>query len=163
MASGNSLLFCSPLANEPPASNGATFNNRNARPICEYDPTTDQSSLFTFDLPLHYSAGGITVTLKWAADTATSGDVKWGASFERNLLGTDTVAADSFATQKTVTTTCPGTAGIITSSVIAFSNAEIDGMLAGEMGRIMVRRIASDAADTMAGKAQIIGVGLKET
>ncbi len=156
------LVTFRPNQNEPPASAYALADTRNARPILAFDDATIWSALFTSTLPRWYAGGGITVTITWAAASATSGAVKWGASIERNQDGTDTIATDSFATEQTVTTTAPGTNGVIKYSTIAFTNAQIDGLLAGEAFRLKIRRVANDAADTMTGNAQLVTVELKE-
>ena len=46
---------------------------------------------------------------------------------------------------------------------IAFSNAQIDGLLAGEAFRLRVSRDATNGADTMAGDAELFGIELRET
>jgi len=163
MASGNTLLVFTPLANEPPSSNYATLDMRNSVPVLDFDATTQEAAVFTGVLPRNYAGGGLTVYLHWAASSATSGTIGWDVAFERRLDGTDTIASDSFASAQTVTAaTVPGSAGIVkVTNVVISDGANIDSLAVGESFRLRVRRDVSN--DTAAGDAELIAVELKET
>lgn len=164
MASGNTLAVFTPLHNQPPASNFATLGLRNAHPTLGFDPTTEQSALFGGLLPRAYAGGGITVSVHWMAASATSADTKWGVSFERHQEAADDLDSDSFASEQTATSTAPGTSGQVRVTTIAFTNgAQIDSLAVGESFRLKVSRKAADAADTMAGSAELIRVELRES
>jgi hypothetical protein len=141
-----------PYDNEPPSSNYATLDTRNQHPCLDFDGTTSESAAFSDVLSSGYAGGGLTVTLFIAATSATSGDCKFEASFERMTTDLD---ADSFATAKNVTITVSGTSGIITTGAISFSNSEIDGLSAGEGYRLKVARLPADAADTIASDIEL--------
>src|SRR5437773_2475962 len=97
MASGNTLLIFNPLNNQPLASNYALLGSRNSNPTLEFDPSTNWDAIFGAVLPRNYAGGGLTLTLVWAAASATSGAIGWKGAFERLQDGTDNIGSDSFA------------------------------------------------------------------
>ena len=97
MATGDTLAIFTPLANEPPSSNYATFDTRNSVAVLDFDDTTDESAVFGGVLPNNYASGGLTVTLVWMATSATSGGVSWDASIEAHPDDTFDIDADGFA------------------------------------------------------------------
>lgn len=164
MASGNTLLIFTAHAGNPPASNYATLDTRNSHLVLEFDAATAESIVFNGILPRNYAGGGLTVTIVWMADTATTGDVMWGASIERHDDEGLDLDADSFAAEKTVASTAPGTSGMVQYCAIAFTTgAEMDSLAAAESFRLKIRRVAADAGDTMAGDAQLVAVEIRET
>ena len=96
----------------------------------------------------------------FAATSATSGTIGWDAAFERiNASGLD-IDADSFAAAKTITAvTVPGTSGQVLVSSVTFLNSEIDGLLAGEMYRLRIRRDVAN--DNAAGDAELLAVEVR--
>lgn len=164
MASNDTLCIFTPLGNEPPASNYATLDIRNAHPCLDFDDTTDETAQWTDVLPRNYAGGGVTVTLFWAASTATTGNVVWDAQFERlEDEGTD-IDADSFAAVQSATAAAPGTSGAVQYTTIAFTHgAQMDSVAAGELFRVRVSRDANNGADTMTGDAELLGLELRET
>jgi hypothetical protein len=163
MASGATLYLFTPFQNEPPASNPATLNLRNAHPVLEFDDTTQESAIFSAVLPRSYAGGGITVYVHWAAKTATSGTVGWEIAFERIGDSQQDLDADGFASVQTVTAvTVPATSGHVDISSIVFTDgAQIDAIAVGEAFRLLVRRdVANDSAT---GDAQLLAVELKES
>lgn len=164
MASGNTLLIFTPLANEPPASNYATLDTRNAHPVLDFDAGTDESAVFTAVLPRNYASGGITVYVHWAATSATSGDCVWNAAFERIGEGSQDIDSDGFASAQAVTATAPGTSGNVDIAAITFTDgAQIDSVAVGEAFRLKITRDADNGSDTMTGDAELVAIELKET
>jgi hypothetical protein len=162
MASGDTLCTFTALANQPPSSNFATTDSRNSIYVLDFDAGTDESAVFVGVLPRHYAGGGLTVTLHWAATSATSGDVVWLADIERSNTDLD---ADSFTgSPNTATGTANGTSGIVTTTAITFtSGADMDSLTVGELFRLKITRNADDGADTMTGDAELVAVEIKET
>lgn len=163
MATGNTLLIFSPLANEPPATAYATLDTRNGHPCLDFDTTTAEAAVFSGVLPRHYAGGGITVYLHWAATSATTGTIGWTVEFERIGSALLDVDADSFAGAQTVTAvTVSGTAGtVLISNVAVTDGANIDSVAVGESFRIRIKRdVANDDAT---GDAELYAVELKET
>lgn len=162
MATGNSLaLFLPP--GEGPASNYATFGARNGHHCLEFDAATDESAIWSFVIPAHYSGGGITVRVYWAGASATTGSIVLMGAWERiDDEGLD-VDADSFAADVSGTFAAPGTTGMVQYSEIAFTNSEIDGLLVNELARFRLTRDANNVSDDMSGDAQILAVAVRET
>lgn len=164
MASGESLITFTAHSNEPPATNPAYFDTRNSHLVLTFDAASAWVAVFSGVLPRNYAGGGITARIGWLAATATSGDVKWNAAFERHQDETDDLDADSFASAQTVTVTAPAASGAMQYSDIAFTGgAQIDSLAAGESFRIKLTRDAADVADTMTGFAQVKTLELRET
>lgn len=164
MATGDSLHTFVPGGHEPPATNYATLDLRNAHPVLDFDATTSETVYWTDVLSREYGGGGITLTVIWAATTAVTGNVVWEAAFERlEDEGTD-IDADSFAAVQAVTSTAPATSGALQYGAITFTNgAQIDSLAVGEAFRLLLRRAPADAGDTMAGDAEAVAVELRET
>lgn len=163
MGAGHTLLIFTADAGRPPNASFATFDLRNAHPVLDFDDTIAEFICFGSMLPRNYDLRGIVVTLVWMATTATTGDVRWEAAFERHQDEVDDLDSDSFATAKGVTATAPAISGAVQYTEISFSDgAEIDGLLKGESFRIKIQRAAADVADTMTGDAELLRVELRE-
>jgi len=150
-----------PLDAQPPASNFATLDTRNSIAVLEFDGgTTDESTTFVGVMPEAASLGsGLKVAITWMADTATSGNVRWGVQFER--MNTN-LNSDSFDTSAVTegNSAANGTSGI--PSVLELTCTAIDGITAGDAFRVKVYREASDTTnDTMSGDAQLISVEVR--
>lgn len=164
MPSGQTMAVFTPAAAVPPNAAFATFDTRNRHVVLDFDAAVDESTLFPGFLSRNYTANGITATLVWLASTANTGVCRWAVAFERHQDETTDLDADSFAAAKTVNATAPGVSGQPQYTEIAFANgAEIDALLAGESFRLKVTREATNAADTMAGDAELLRVELRET
>lgn len=164
MASGDTLVVFGPLANEPPAANFATLDFRNAHPVLDFDAATDESAVFTGVLPRHYAGGGITISIRWGASSATSGNAVLNTQIERiEDEGTDT-DADSFAAAQAATAAAPATSGAVQYTDIAHtSGAQMDSLAAGELFRLKVTRDADNVSDTMTGDLELFAVEIRET
>jgi hypothetical protein len=147
-----------PRDNQPPASNFATLDTRNSISVLEFDAATEESAVFVSVIPENANlTSGLLVRIWWCGDTATSGNVRWAASFERG--GTD-LDSDSFDTATEVTSAANGTSGIETVAEITCT--AIDSLAAGDRYRLRIARKAADATnDTMTGDAQIVAVEVR--
>jgi hypothetical protein len=147
--------------NQPPASNYATFDTRNAIAVLDFDDTTAESAVFVGIVPEAADfTSGIAVRIHWTASSATSGDVIWTSAFERANTDLD---SDNFATGiDSAAATANGTSGIATVTTINHSGSEIDGLTAGDLFRMRLTRKAADGADTMTGDAEVIAVELRQ-
>lgn len=144
--------------NHPPASNFATLDTRNSILVLEFDAATEESATFLGVVNENASlTNGLTVRLWWMGDTATSGNVRWGAQFEKT--GTDT-DADSYDTNAQATSAANATSGI--ESIASITITTIDSLAAGDRFRLSVYRVAADATnDTMTGDAQLVAVEVR--
>lgn len=163
MASGDTLLVLGPQSNQPPASNPATIDTRNAHLVLDFDASTNESAVFSGIMPRAYDGGGLTVNLHVLLSTATTGDTDWDVSIERIQAGTTDLDSDSFAAaNSTDGTTVPGTSGVTQVIAVTFTDgADMDSLAAGEAFRLKVTRDA--ASDTAAGDAELLAVEVKET
>lgn len=166
MASGNTLCIFQALANEPPTSNYATLDTRNAQPCLDFDASTDESAIFSGILPRHYSGGGLTVSILWAATSAITGTCRWNASIERQEDEGQDLDSDGFATAQAAGATAPGTSGALQYTDITFTNgAQMDSLAAGERFRLKITRDAdgTGGTDDMAGDAELFAVEIRES
>jgi hypothetical protein len=157
-AGTKTILVFSASDNQPPATSFATFDTRNSILVLEFDAAVQESAIFVGVVPEGTSlTAGLTARLWWMGDTETSGNVRWGVSFEK--VGTDN-DADSFDTVTQAHSAASGTSGIET--VTSITATSIDSLAAGDRFRLRVTRIADDATnDTMAGDAQLVAVELQ--
>lgn len=122
-----------------------------------YDASTEEAAYWSFKLPTGYT-GDITVKIVWNAASATSGDVKWGASLAAYTPDTDTGSweAKAFAAETTVTDTQLGTtaARLMTCSIV-ITGASLDSAAVGDICILKIARKAADGADTMTGDANL--------
>lgn len=163
MASGDTLLIFTPYANEPPSSNYATLDLRNGHPVLDFDPTTNESAIFTGIMPQHYAGGGVTVYLHYAMTSAVADTVDWDVEFELIGDADQDIDSDGFAAANSVdNTTVPATSGHVDVVSVAFTDgADMDSVLAGDAFRLRVTRDA--ASDDAAGDAELVAVEIRET
>ena len=146
-----------PMTSQPPASNYATLDTRNSIAILDFDDSTSESAFWVGVIPEGaVLTSGLIFNIKWAATTATSGNVVWGVKIE--AMATD-MDADSYDTAATVTTACSGTSGTPVNSSITITT--IDSLVAGEMYRFSVYRDAASGSDSMAGDAELVAVEVR--
>lgn len=164
MASGDTLLIFTPLHNEPPTSNYATFDVRNQHPVLDFDAATNESAVFSAVMPRSYAATtGVTVYLHYAMSSAEADTVDWDVAFERIGDQQQDIDSDSFAGVNSVdNTTVPGTTGLVDIVNVTFTNgADMDSVAVGEGFRLKVTRDA--VSDDAAGDAELLFVEIKET
>lgn len=164
MASGDTLCVFKPQHNQPPASNYATLDTRNGHVVLDFDASTEEAAYFAGILPHNYAGGGLNVYVHWMATSATSGNVKWGGSLEAHDAGGTDLDSDSFAAEQTQTGAAQATSGQVTQTTISFTDgAQIDSLTGGLSFRFKLARKAADAADTMTGDAELLGIEIRET
>lgn len=158
-ASGGSKTYAvfTALNNQPPASGFAILDTRNSIAVLDFNDTGTSSAVFVSIMPEGASLGsGLIISLRWMATSATTGNVRWSVSLERCNTDLD---SDSFDTAVAATATTNGTSGIVTTTAITITT--IDGITAGDMFRVRVQRLGSDAADTMSGDAELVAVEVR--
>lgn len=155
-----------PYMNEPPASLRATLDTRNARPVLDFDGSADEEAVFSAVLPDGYGGGGLTVSTWWSFTSATSGNLRVQAAIERcNLAGLD-IDSDSFASFNSAGGTAPSNSGQVHKIDILFADgSEMDGLLAGEVFRLKIRRDAdgTSGTDDITTDAELVMVRITET
>lgn len=124
-----------------------------------FDAGADEAIQRVIPRAVSYGSGNITVRVLWYGDTATSGDVVFGASIAAITPNTDTQDAetDSWATENTVTDSHLGTtAHRLHEASITVSN--LDSLADGDYLALRIRRLGTSGSDTMSGDAQVVGV-----
>lgn len=144
----------------PASSNGGQFKvvagtNFPVQSLA-FDASTAEAVFAAFRAA-NYGSGNLTLTLNWYADTASSGDVIWGAQIAAITPDTDTqdIETKAFATANTVTDSHLGTTGqrLHTCSV-TISN--LDSLAANDLVALRIYRDAAAGGDTMAGDAMLV-------
>jgi hypothetical protein len=145
--------------NHPPATNNATLDTRNVPAVLEFDPTTEETTFFIGVIPEGANtSSGLRARIWGMGDTATTGNVRLAAAFER--MNTD-LDADSFDTAAEATSTASAASG--TPWVTEITCTTIDGLVAGDLFRLRIARKAADAVnDTMAGDFQLLAVEVRQ-
>lgn len=164
MATGDSLAVFFPAMSEPPTANYATFDVRNVVTVLDFDDSTDESIEFPGFMPRQYSGGGITVTVGWAATTATTGNAVLNVAFKSISDDADDLDTKAFATANALTATTASASGEVKYSEITFTDgAQMDSIAAGEYFRMKVLRDANNGSDTLSGDMELVFVEIKET
>jgi len=126
--------------------NGANYPVSGLR----YDAAADEAAFWKLD-SFGYGSGNLTLDILWQAENATSGVVRWGASIAAITPDADSqdVTTDALTTEQTVDDTHLGTVGKrVHKASITISN--LDAIAAEDVVWVRVRRIGSNAADTLA-------------
>jgi hypothetical protein len=133
-------------------------NNGTNFPISSlaYDAATKETIFFNFHAT-GYGSGNLTLDVYWYADTASSGDVVWGAQVAAITPNADTqdVEGKAFAAASTATQTHLGTTGQrLHQATIAISNP--DSIAPGDVVWLALYRDAAAAGDTLTGDALLV-------
>lgn len=167
MASTDKLAGWDMGANQAPATDPATEDLRNGQLVLDFQGTTaDQEAVFRGSIPASYAGGGLTVNSWWSFTSAVSGSLRVQAAIERQDESSLDTDADSFASFKSAGGTAPGTSGQVIKVSITFSSgAEMDGLLAGEMFRLKIRRDqdGTSGTDDITTDAELHYVEVRET
>lgn len=127
-----------------------------------FDAAAIESLFFRFRAS-DYTSGDVAVSLDWYADSASTGDVVWGAQLAAITPDTDTqdVETDGLPTVTTVTDSHLGTTGQrLHRCTITLTGAALDSLAAQDHAVLCVTRQASNGADTMAGDAVLTYVSI---
>ncbi len=139
-----------PMVSMPPATNFATLDMRNSIAVLDFDDSTEESIDVVDVLPEGADvSSGLKVRMLLAATTATSGDIRMGAKFEK--YGTD-LDSDSFDTATEATIATSGTSGI--EVALEITCTAIDGLTGGDRYRLRVYRDTT-GADTVTGDVEL--------
>lgn len=145
----------------PASSNGGRFKavaGTNFPVLGTYFDASTQQTVYVFFRAMSYGSGNLTLTLNWYADTASSGDVIWGAAIAAITPDTDTQDIEvnkAFDTATTVTDSHLGTTGQrVHTCAITISN--LDSLAANDYVALKLYRDAANGSDTMTGDAIIV-------
>ena len=161
MAANETLAIWEAIAGTPPAASAATPDTRNAHVVLDFDADANETSYFSSVLPKHYAGGNIACKLHWMATSATSGNVRWSAAFERLEANGRDLDSNGFQTSVEATAAANGTSGKV--AVTTLTITALGGAVAGDAFRVAVTRVATDGThDTMTGDAELLRVELVE-
>lgn len=166
MASGDTLCVFTPLDNQPPSSNYATLDTRNGYLVLDFDASTDESAVFQGFMPRNYDGGGVTVTVGWAATTATTGTISLDVAFMSVTDDADDLDTKAFAAANNANPTTATASGEVDYVTIAFTDgADMDSVAAGETFFLKVTRDAdgTTSTDDMTGDMELVFVEIQET
>jgi hypothetical protein len=132
----------------------------NNHPLIIY-PDDQSTHVFFEDVASSaYSGLGGAMSLFWAANS-NIGDVVWYASFERdNALGQN-IYFDSFAPEVPGISQAAPVVGRLRKVTFTLTNADLDGIVAGDPFRIRIRRDGGVGFDNMVGDAQLFRIALE--
>lgn len=157
----------------PPATLNATPDTRTGGstpaesvPVWDFDAATDE--MLDYYGVLHgYGSGGLTVSLKWMASTATTGNVVWQIGIRRLDDDVEDVdAAHTYDYNNGGQDLAPSASGELSYDDVTFTNgADMDSLANNEAFILRIRRDADSTAatDDMAGDAELIGLTIRET
>lgn len=145
----------------PPASAGAQHDVISGTnfpvPVLAFDGGSSDEKACFYTRMTNYGSGNLTCEIDWYADTASSGDVVWGASIAAITPETDTqdIETKALGTQNTVTDSHLGTTGQrLHRASITISN--LDSVAADDWVCLEIERVASSGSDTMSGDAFLV-------
>jgi hypothetical protein len=123
-----------------------------------FDAATEESCFFNLRA-INYASGNLTIDFYWYADTASSGDVIWGAAIAAITANTDSqdIETDALATAATATDSHLGTTGQRLHQ-IAVTVSSLDSLAADDWVALQVYRDADAGGDTMTGDAILVGL-----
>ena len=160
MAIGDTLLIFEPLANHPPAANYATLDLRGEFVVLDFDANTNEQAQFQAVVPSHYKGGELRVLVTGTSSTATSGAAKLRVELTRIAAGDNLDSLPAPDASADLTIACPATSGILVVSELSLLT--VADLAAGEILRVQVTRLATDAADTMTGDWELVAVTVRE-
>jgi len=156
----------------PPAADAATIDTRAGGstpaenyPVWDFDPSAVENMDFLCQLGESYGGGGTTFTIAWSADGVAAGDVVWEIAIRRIADDAEDVDTAHAYVYNQVVSTAPSVDGEVTYAEITFTDgADMDSWAAGEYAIVRVRRLATDAADTMdSNDAELWGITAVES
>lgn len=121
-----------------------------------YDAAADEAAFWAL-VATRYGSGNLTLSIRWYADTASSGDVRWEAQIAAITPNTDSqdVETDGLATAQQVVDTHLGTTGQrLHEAALTISN--LDSVAADDVVWLRVARTGSNGSDTMTGDAVLV-------
>lgn len=166
MAALDTLAVFDALASRPNSGVRPSLDVRNSHVVLAFSDAADQQTDFAGFFQGSYTGRDLVVAVLWAPESAAAGAVRWRAALERHPIadathGTLNLDTDDFGVAVEVTSTA-GAAGDLVRAEITLTASGASSPQPGESFRLRLTRVASDAADTMAGAAQLFGVEVKE-
>ena len=155
----------------PPATSYATPDVRASASspaenflVFDFDDASIEYMDFLCYLTSAYDQSGLTIVLPWTATSATSGAVVWSAAIRRLNTAENVGASHTYDFNNATAATAPGTNGNPTYTTVAFTDgADMDSLVEDEMFILRIRRVPTDAGDTMTGDGELWFPIVRET
>lgn len=177
MASGDTLAIFTPLQNQPPAANFATFDTVTGSgepdPVLDFDADADETAVFKGVMPNNYAGTtGVTVSIIFAmsSDHDPAHKVRWDAAFSlihdfSATAGVQALTADGFAVINSVTGNPHDDIGKTEQVDITFTDGvDMDSVEKNDGYLLKIIRDADHVADDDAtGDAEVWAVIIRET
>jgi hypothetical protein len=161
MAANETMTVWEAIGATPPSSGAATLDLRGSHVVLDFDADANETTHFASVLPQHYAGGDLAVKLHWMATSATSGNVRWSAAFERLEANGPDLDSTGFQSAVEATAATNATSGKLTVTTLTLT--ALDDAAAGDAFRIAITRVATDGTnDTMTGDAELLAVELVE-
>lgn len=161
MSSGDLLAVLTRDDHSPPAANGAIRVERNGIKLLAFDDSAASNiGIFQFYVPHFFTASaGINVKYVGMAAAGTTGNVSMDTQIERGGTTQD-ADSDSFAAAiGNSGNNVSGTSGIRNTFTTALTNAQADGIAAGEVARLKCTLLT---ASTLSGDWQLETIEIRE-
>ena len=159
-------LLCSAFTPVPPATNAASLEFRaggstdnESFPVWAFDASSSEKLDLHGAMTPRYVGANLKVRVPVIAASATTGNVGLAAAFRRIDTAEDVDASHSYSEQA-ATIAVSGTNGCPTYIEIAFTAAQIDGIVAGESFVLRLRRDVTVGSNA-AGDAQVLVFGIQ--
>ena len=164
MASGDTLIRFTAYEATYPTTEPAFPGMRNEVPVMWFEDGQDTRVEFSGFMPRYYDSGGVTATLGWMAETATSGNCRWEVAWKSVTDDADDLDTKSFASAQNATDAAASASGEVAYHTDTFTDgAQIDSVAAGEYFRLEVFRNGNHGQDSINDDVQLIFVELRET
>jgi hypothetical protein len=149
-----------------PATVPAQGSSRGQHGIIAFDDASTERIVFEGVMSEDYSGGNINITLVYGHNDLilNDGNIQWGWEFERIEADVSTLDAESYlASTPPVAPTNAGANGdVVIYFTDTMTNAEADGILAGEAFRFRISRLGAAGLDNAVGDADLIRVQLSQ-
>ena len=154
----------------PPDANAATLDTRagGSTPgevviVHDFDAATDEYLDYMVQLQ-GYDGGGLTLSIRWSASSATTNECVWRAAVRRVADDAEDIDASHTYVYNSVDATTASASGEVDYADITFTDgADMDSWADGEVAILRIGRFASTLNDDMTGDAELWGFVLKET
>jgi hypothetical protein len=149
-----------------PATVPAQGSSRGQHGIIAFDDASTERIVFEGVMSEDYSGGNINITLVYGHnDTALNdGSIQWAWEFERIEADVSTLDAESYlaSTPPVAPTNADANGDVVIYFTDTMTNAEADGILAGEAFRFRISRLGASGLDSAVGDADLIRVQLSQ-
>lgn len=129
--------------------------------LLAFDAASKETAFWKFKANT-YGSGNLTLVVRWAGDTATSGDVIWGAQVACITPDTDSqdITTKAFAAASTITDTHLGTTAK-RQMTCSITITTLDSITSGDTVWLALYRDAAAGGDTMTGDALFVEASLE--